>query len=102
MLELLRPRSALALARLAALTAPLILAACDHPADPAGSPDRIAFSKQIDLPTTQTILAAGPTRVKIDVIPGSLTAAPSISARASCSTLARVTGVRHQRTDGRS
>jgi hypothetical protein len=74
MLELLRPRSALTLARLAGLTAPFLLAACDHPADPAASLDHVAFARQIDLPTAQAILAAGPTRVKIDVIPGGLTA----------------------------
>jgi hypothetical protein len=72
--ELLCPRSALTLARLAGLTAPFILAACDQPADPAGSLDHVAFSRQITLPTAQGILAAGPTRVKIDVIPGGLTA----------------------------
>jgi hypothetical protein len=75
MLELLRPRSAPSLARFAALTVPLILAACDRsPADPSGVFGLLAFSKQIDLPTTKTILAAGPTRVRIDVIPGTLTA----------------------------
>src|SRR5712692_3423188 len=76
MLELMRPRSGRALPRLAALAVPLALAGCDHPGatGPTTANDPLAFAQQINLPAAQAILVSGPTRVKLEVIPGTLTA----------------------------
>ena len=66
-----RPRSTIGASATIFLT--LFAAGCDHsPSGPASN--SIQFSRSISLPDAHTLLQAGPTRVEVRVIPGTLIA----------------------------
>jgi hypothetical protein len=69
--SLRRPRSAIGACATLFLT--LFAAACDHSPNAPGSTP-IQFSRTVSLPDAQSLLQTGPTRVEVQVIPGSLVA----------------------------